>query len=130
VAPTPFRAITINRVNISNGGTTPVARRNERARATSERGTREGGASRPDRTYSVTADIHAITSTPHGVLRGCAPLTPRYVNTANVKKLAEISYRVITINRVNTSNGGTKPVARRNERARATSERGTREGRR
>ena len=44
------------------------------------------------------------------MLRGCAPLTPRYVNTANVKKLAEISYRVITINRVNTSNGGTKPA--------------------
>ena len=81
----------------------PVARRNERARATSEGGTREGGDSRLDQ-----ATVNDHTSMPRSALlaecfAGALTLTTRY----------EYLHR---------------PVARRNERARATSEGGTREG--
>ncbi|WP_222114773.1 hypothetical protein, partial [Halomonas sp. C22] len=58
-----------------------VARRNDRARATSDGGTREGGASRPDyatKRENATAAHRALIGNAFALLRGCAPLTPRY----------------------------------------------------
>ena len=59
----------------------PVARRNDRARETSDGGTREGGASRPDyasKRENATAAHRALIGNAFALLRGCAPLTPRY----------------------------------------------------
>ncbi len=134
----PVHCITIKRGNTAKGGNTsnggntskggkhPVARRNERARSRAKEAPaaaarREGRRQPPRSSHSDRAKLIGLIGTPHGVLRGCAPLTPRYETPPTSKACNPVAQR----------NGqASHPVARRNERARATSERGTREGRR
>ena len=74
-------ALCLRRATFSTASYAPVARRNDRARATSDGGTREGGASRPDyatKRENATAAHRALTGNASALLRGCAPLTPRY----------------------------------------------------
>ncbi|GGW40211.1 hypothetical protein GCM10007157_33690 [Vreelandella hamiltonii] len=74
-------ALCLRRATFSSASYAPVARRNDRARATSDGGTREGGASRPDhasKRENATAAHRALIGNALALLRGCALLTPRY----------------------------------------------------
>ncbi|GGW50544.1 hypothetical protein GCM10007158_09380 [Vreelandella hamiltonii] len=73
---------------------------NERRRHPQRRPGAKGGASRPDyatTTHRATAHPYGFIGIPNGMLRGCAPLTPRYGYIAH------------------TERGARPPVARRND---------------
>jgi len=65
----------------------PVARRNESCEARANEAPAKGGASRPDHATTsnrATAHTYGFIGIPNGMLRGCAPLTPRYGVIANI----------------------------------------------